>query len=493
MKTFSINLLLNENKQCLVVGGGKVATRKVEKLSQTDSQIIVISPKINDKIVEISKDNNVKLIKRPFERDDLKDIFLVFITSNDKSLNMQIIDMCNEQNILCCAVDDNWDKGDFITPASFNESGINVAISTNGTACRKTRLVKDGLAKHIKMLENADLFIIGTDHNYLSLSQREDLHLLNGKLETVGNMLMHIWGIHEFMLLNTCNRVELIAILCSTNGIEKNLEMIMQFNQLKQDGFYTKYGIEAFKHFSYVTSGLLSQTPGEKHIVSQVKSSLKISKKNNWSGAMLQQWFDTTLHISKEIRRVTDPLFLHVEIEELAVKYLQTRYSTLKKHNTIVIGSGEIGTAIIKQLDSLKINLTWCYHSKKPRVPKDCKSSIKLISMNQLRNELITADSIITATRSPIPILHKGHAPFFDLSKKITMIDLAIPRNIASDLVSVMSNTQILDLDDLKHWHRRKNCNMTEVFNVSDNTINDHKNMYDKIIYNLQGSNKSQL
>ncbi len=493
MKTFPINLLLDETKHCLVVGGGKVATRKIEKLVQTKVKITVVAPKINSAILELSQDNSIEIIDRAFEENDLDNIFFAFITSNDKSLNLQIIKLCNNHNILCCSVDENWNQGDFITPATFNESGINVAISTNGIACRKTRLIKDGLAKHIKMLENADLFIIGTDHNYLSISERENLHLLNGKLEEVGNMLMHIWGIHEFMLLNTCNRIELIAILCPANGIEKNLEMIMQFNKLNVEGYYTKYGEEAFKHFSYVTAGLLSQTPGEKHIVAQVKSSLAISKINNWSGPMLQQWFDTTLHISKKIRRIADPLLLHVEIENLAVKYLQTRYTTLKNHTLLIIGTGEIGVAIIKQLETFKMHIIWCYHSKKPRHPNNHSSKIKIISMNELRNELGSVDSIITATRSPIPILHKGHSPFFDLSKKITMVDLAIPRNIASDLISVMSNTKILDLDDLKHWHRRENCNMTKIFNLSDNTINENKNMYDKIIYNLQGNNKSQI
>ena len=74
-------------------------------------------------------------------------------------------------------------------------------------------------------------------------------------------MMMQLWGIHEFLLLNTCNRVEIIAVVSSETAENGILPHSMGFAALKENKFYIKTGKKAFEHLCLVTAGMLSQTP----------------------------------------------------------------------------------------------------------------------------------------------------------------------------------------------------------------------------------------
>ncbi|NOY75230.1 MAG: hypothetical protein GXP32_05495, partial [Kiritimatiellaeota bacterium] len=320
-KTYPVNLLL-DGERCLVVGGGKVATRKTLGLLGSGCDIAVCALKVSEKITSLVSEGEVSLIERPFDASMLDGNTLVFAATDDKALNSRIIELCRERGIQCCAVDSNWTSGSFITPASFEKNGVAVAVSTQGESCRKTRMIKNSLERHITMLERAEFIVMGTDHNYLNLVDREKLHLIGEKLVRTGDLVVCVWGVHEFMLLNTCNRIELMAIASPSENVETLLEKIIGFDSLNNDAFYLKRGFEAFAHSGTVMAGLMSQTPGEKHITAQVKEMHAIAEARGWAGSMIREWMDCSLHISKHIRRETEPLLLNYEIEDLSLNYI---------------------------------------------------------------------------------------------------------------------------------------------------------------------------
>ncbi|MEI0798105.1 NAD(P)-dependent oxidoreductase [Brachyspira intermedia] len=93
---------------CLVIGAGNVAFRKINKLLKYNCNITVISKDILDGILNLYNSNKdkIKLIKREFNfnnDDDLKEIekyFLIIAATNDKDLNNKISEYCIDKNIL---------------------------------------------------------------------------------------------------------------------------------------------------------------------------------------------------------------------------------------------------------------------------------------------------------------------------------------------------------------------------------------------------------
>lgn len=135
-----------EKKDILVVGGGAVALRKVEKLLPFNPVITVVSPEICNEIVKLG----VKTVKRVFADSDLDGMFCVISATNNSQVNEHIYRLCSVKNIPVNTVDDK-ERCTFIFPALVKENGITAGITTSGKSPVYAKYVKEQL---IHLLEN---------------------------------------------------------------------------------------------------------------------------------------------------------------------------------------------------------------------------------------------------------------------------------------------------------------------------------------------------
>lgn len=117
-----------ENKSCIVVGGGTVALRKIEKLMPFGPDITVIADEICDELAGIK---GISIISRSFKDSDLNNAFMAIGATDSQEVNRHIFDLCRERNILVNCVDDK-DNCIFIFPSLIKTENITVSISTEG-------------------------------------------------------------------------------------------------------------------------------------------------------------------------------------------------------------------------------------------------------------------------------------------------------------------------------------------------------------------------
>ena len=202
---------------------------------------------LNEELAALLAEGAFKHHAREFLPADVAHQFLVFAATDVRAVNKSVLDACQKAKVLVCAVDECWPSGDFLTPATLRKDELTVSISSSGQSCRRSRLIKENLGRHLEMVETAELLVMGTSHDYLTVEQREPFHLVGNRLEQTGRMLLHVWGVHEFMLLNTCNRVELVAAVARDENLEILLKRILGFDHLRADGFYVKRSLDAFE------------------------------------------------------------------------------------------------------------------------------------------------------------------------------------------------------------------------------------------------------
>lgn len=157
-----------EGKDGLVVGGGTVAKRKVEKLVMYGPHLQVISPDISDDIKRIE---GIKCELREFEDSDIEGKMFVIAATDDEFLNSRISGLCRDKGIPVNVVDD-INKCSFIFPSVVKNGHLSIGISTEGTSPR--------IASRIK-LEIIDMLPSNTEEILDYLQEKRAETIQNGK------------------------------------------------------------------------------------------------------------------------------------------------------------------------------------------------------------------------------------------------------------------------------------------------------------------------
>ena len=132
----------------LVVGAGEVAARKIELLLKTQANIRVIAPEISDTVRRYAEQQLIELHQSAFVPEALDDIQLVFVATNDETLNEHIQSQAKAKNIIVNVVD-NPPLCDFITPSIVDRGNITIAMSSGGVAPVLLRYLRQKLEAFI--------------------------------------------------------------------------------------------------------------------------------------------------------------------------------------------------------------------------------------------------------------------------------------------------------------------------------------------------------
>lgn len=140
MKYYPVNLNIN-GRNCLVVGGGGVASRKVKSLLDCGAKVTVVSPAFAEALQNMTDHLGVQLVERPYESSDLNGMFLVIGATDDMALNRRIhADAENRQ--MLCNIADVPEVCNFILPSVIRQGDFILTISTSGKS--------PAFAKHLR-------------------------------------------------------------------------------------------------------------------------------------------------------------------------------------------------------------------------------------------------------------------------------------------------------------------------------------------------------
>jgi uroporphyrin-III C-methyltransferase/precorrin-2 dehydrogenase/sirohydrochlorin ferrochelatase len=130
------------NRDCLVVGGGPIATGKVAGLIDAGARVTVVALEASDAIARWHEQGVIEWHRRAFVSEDIAPAFMVIAATADGALNAQVYQLANMQQRIANAVDD-LDNCNFIAPAIARNGAIQVAVSTSGTSPALAKQLRD--------------------------------------------------------------------------------------------------------------------------------------------------------------------------------------------------------------------------------------------------------------------------------------------------------------------------------------------------------------
>lgn len=134
-------------RECLIVGGGNVAYRKVMVMLDFGAKVTVVAEDICEELRKLTiddtanKENRITFIKRRFERKDCDGMEMVIAATDDNALNHEIAEYCKAKGIMVNAVDQKADCS-FIFPSYIKEKNLVAAFSSGGNSPVLTQYLK---------------------------------------------------------------------------------------------------------------------------------------------------------------------------------------------------------------------------------------------------------------------------------------------------------------------------------------------------------------
>jgi siroheme synthase-like protein len=147
MKYYPINLNI-KGKICVVIGGGKVAERKVKNILFCGGKVRVVSPDLTDLLSTWVGRKKIDYVQDEYHRRYLRGASLIYAATSDRSVNAQISKDAARLGLLV-NVADSAKESTFIVPAVLRKKGITITVSSGGLSPGKSVRIRDRLKELI--------------------------------------------------------------------------------------------------------------------------------------------------------------------------------------------------------------------------------------------------------------------------------------------------------------------------------------------------------
>ncbi|MHC4433053.1 MAG: glutamyl-tRNA reductase [Planctomycetota bacterium] len=248
------------------------------------------------------------------------------------------------------------------------------------------------------------IVVLGLNHKTAPVEIREKLAFDAAETSRALCELKRRFARAEFVLLSTCNRVELYCAgkHCQGANADRLSEFLSQFHDVELEKFreflYAYEDQEAVRHLLTVTSSLDSLVVGEAQIVGQVKDSYKLACAAKTTGKVLNRLFHSAFATSKKVHTTTTIASGRVSVAGVAVELAGQLFADISSAKVVVIGAGDMGQLIIQhllQVGARNITVVNRSHDRGLRVAE--QYGIEARRWEQLEDQLLTANIAIAS------------------------------------------------------------------------------------------------
>ena len=293
--------------------------------------------------------------------------------------------------------------------------------------------------------------MIGIDHNMAPVDIRALFAFTKKSAGEAMEKIKSYKGIYGCVILSTCNRLEVWASVDEEEDVCL-YDCVCQLKGISDDS-YRNYFVErkdeeAVEHLFYLTSGLKSQIIGEDQILTQVKDAQNLARENFAVDGVLEVLFRMAVTAGKKIK--TEVPFSHgnPSVIHQAIQFLGQKGYSMQDKTCMVIGNGEMGKVAAQALREAGADVTVTirqYRSGIVSIPAGCKR----INYGERMEYIPECDLVVSATASPNFTLRRELFEELELSGKLILIDLAVPRDIEPSIGSLEGIT-LYDMDSFR-------------------------------------------
>lgn len=260
-------------------------------------------------------------------------------------------------------------------------------------------------------------------------------------------------------IVQTCNRVEIyFSLVDFTDAVGSLLRLWSREVGVSEDIIRQVaeiyHGKKALLHLLHLASGLESMVVGEDQILGQVRKAIVASKKAGTTSLLLEKVFMKAVNVGRRIRTETEINRGSVSISSTAVDLAEKNFGGLESTTAFVVGAGEAGTIVAKELNKRKVKkLIIANRTYERGYELATKVKGKAVKFEEIYNLLPIAHLAFVAVNTDEPVIKtKALENVLRKRKKrqeLLIIDISQPRAV-EETVSALSDVVLKNIDDLK-------------------------------------------
>jgi glutamyl-tRNA reductase len=298
------------------------------------------------------------------------------------------------------------------------------------------------------------ILVVGLNHKSAPVAVREKLAFDSEELTAALGKLKDKFEQAEFVLLSTCNRVELYCACQSSDlAMSKRLaEFLAQFNKVDladfEDFLYVYEDADAVSHLLMVASSIDSMVVGEAEILGQVKENYRLACAAKSTGKILNHLFHRAFATGKKIHTTTAISSGRVSVPGVAVALAMQLFADICSAKIVVIGAGQMGELLIQHLcheGCRDITIVNRSHERALEISE--RYAIAACRWEQLVEQLADANIAIASATAQDYLFTKQD---FENRREGTLliIDIAVPRNF-DPAVNEIEDVYLYSIDEL--------------------------------------------
>ncbi len=311
------------------------------------------------------------------------------------------------------------------------------------------------------------VLLFGVSHRSAPVTVLEKLSLDESDQGKIVDRLVQSPLVTEAMVLSTCNRVEVYAVVEAFHGGLGVIGQVlsdhsgMPMPDLTQHA-YVRYSEAAVEHLFAVASGLDSAVVGEQQVLGQVRRAYAAAEENRAVGRVLHELAQRALSVGKRVHSETGIDAAGASVVSVALGMAERRLGGLEGKTAAVIGAGAMGALAAAHLTRAGIAHVHILNRSLPRAQRlarkvrDTGVRADALTLDRVTDALADADVVISCTGAVSPVVsladvhHALAAAHRDEdARPVVICDLGMPRDV-DPAVAGLPGVWVVDVDRLQ-------------------------------------------
>jgi glutamyl-tRNA reductase len=303
------------------------------------------------------------------------------------------------------------------------------------------------------------IVVVGLSHKTAPVEIREKLAVPESRMGEALTRLCSYQGVREGMLLSTCNRVEVYAVVdeieSGYGGIQDFLadaHLSLSSEQLTPH-IYWHQGDRAISHLFRVASSLDSMIVGESQILGQIKDAFEVALTHKATGIILNKVMKKAISVAKRVRTETRIAEMAVSVSYAAVELAKKIFSDLSEKTVLLVGAGEMAKLAARHFIASGVrHVRVTTRNPQHAVELANRFGGTPVAFEEFREDMASADIVLVSTGAAHYLVGEDDVQRSirqRMNRPMFLIDISVPRNI-DPAVRHVDNAFLFDIDDLK-------------------------------------------